>query len=379
MACITKRRGRYVLDFYDQTGKRRWKTLSESTTKKEARVELRNIEDQVSKKAYLPSRTMPTFKTAAEDWLEYKKPFLRISTWEVSKEYTEIHFKDLDTVKVDRITTAMLEKWIRTKQEAKLKIGTIRRILVTLNQIFTYCVRHKYIQYNPLRDAERPRNQGHDEKKSIRILSPAEIKTLLDCTESQKYRIMFMLAVFGGAREGELLGLKWSDVLSEDKQIHIQRTFNHKRFFATKTKESNRKIDIGPIVLQELKKWKLASGPNKQDLVFPGEDGEPILYRHMVRQYFEPALKKAGIERIRFHDLRHTFASLLIAQGENIKYIQAQLGHSSPVVTLNVYAHLMKPTNQEAAERLESTVFGTTGCKMVANEEKRDLVKSANS
>jgi len=67
--------------------------------------------------------------------------------------------------------------------------------------------------------------------------------------------------------------------------------------------------------------------------------------------------KRGGLPVIRFHDLRHTYASLLIEQGENIKYIQSQLGHSSPTVTWNVYAHLMKPTNQEAAERLEKTVF----------------------
>jgi integrase len=77
----------------------------------------------------------------------------------------------------------------------------------------------------------------------------------------------------------------------------------------------------------------------------------------MVRKFFKPALKKAGLPIIRFHDLRHTYASLLIEQGENIKYIQSQLGHSSPVVTLNVYAHLMKPTNQASAIKLENSIF----------------------
>jgi integrase len=72
-------------------------------------------------------------------------------------------------------------------------------------------------------------------------------------------------------------------------------------------------------------------------------------------------LEKAKLNKIRFHDLRHTTASLMIEQGENIKYIQSQLGYSSPTVTLNVSAHLMKPTNQEAACRLERTIFDTNG------------------
>jgi len=81
-------------------------------------------------------------------------------------------------------------------------------------------------------------------------------------------------------------------------------------------------------------------------------------------------INKAGIDRIRFHDLRHTYASLLIDQGENITYIQTQLGHSSPSVTLNVYAHLIKPHDQSAAKRLETTIFETTGSKTVATNKK---------
>lgn len=83
----------------------------------------------------------------------------------------------------------------------------------------------------------------------------------------------------------------------------------------------------------------------------------------MVKRHFLTALKKAGLPKIRFHDLRHAYGSLLIEQGENVKYIQSQLGHSSPMVTLNVYAHLMKTVNQEAACRLENKIFGS---KMVA-------------
>ena len=80
--------------------------------------------------------------------------------------------------------------------------------------------------------------------------------------------------------------------------------------------------------------------------------------------YDYPALKTANLPTIRFHDLRHTYASLLIEQGENIKYIQSQLGHANPTVTLNVYAHLMKPVNQEAAVRLDKMVFEKSGDQM---------------
>jgi integrase len=99
-------------------------------------------------------------------------------------------------------------------------------------------------------------------------------------------------------------------------------------------------------------------------------------YSNMVQRYLNKGLKDAEISRIRFHDLRHTYASLLLQQGENIKYIQSQLGHSSPTVTLNVYSHLTKKENQEAACRLEDTIFSVHGSKMVAVNGKEVTASS---
>ena len=379
MACIRKRRGRWVIDFYDQHGKRRWKTLKKGTTKKAARGELRAIEDEVSKGAYLPKREIPTFSEVAKEWLEYKKPKIRASTWGEYERHTKIHFGELKDLKISRVTIATIEKFITKCQEKHKNLSTVRRILVTLNQIMSYAIRHRYTDHNPVRDAERPRRTNHDlresEKKDakVKVLNATQVNALLEATEGQKFRMLFRLAIFSGARQGELLGLKWIDIDWQNKQIHIQRTFNHGTFFPPKSETSNRKIDIGPTTMTELKKWRLACPKNDLNLVFPSETGTPIDHHHMVSRVFGPALTKASLPNIRFHDLRHTYASLLIGQGENIKYIQSQLGHSSPTVTLDIYAHLMKPTNQEAACRLEKAVFEGNGCKTVATTGAGDL------
>ncbi len=370
MACIAKRRNRYVIDFYDNQGKRRWKTLPKGATKAKAREAMRDIEDQLARGIYLPDKKIPIFSEVAKDWLEYKKPNLRESTWSVYEGHTRNHFHELDDLKINRITTARIEKFITDRQKQGLNILTLRKILVTFGQIMGYAVRHKYIDYNPARDAERPKGQGKTKKQKIRILTPVEINALSEVVSNKKYRTLFMLAIFSGARQGELLGLKWSDVDWTNNQIHIQRTYNNQSWYDVKTETSNRKIDLGPFMMTELKKWKLAYTPCEFDLIFPNEAGGPINHNNMCYRYFSPALKKAGIGKVRFHDLRHTYASLLIEQGENIKYIQSQLGHSSPTVTLNVYAHLMKPVNQEAARRLENTIFQTSGSKMVADNQK---------
>jgi integrase len=140
------------------------------------------------------------------------------------------------------------------------------------------------------------------------------------------------VAIQTGARQGEILGLKWSDFDWESKQVHIQRSFSKGEMFTTKTKGSIRKIDLGPSLIRELKKWKIACPANDQDLVFPNENGNPMNYTNMVNRHFFTALVDAKIAkklqngkiegRIRFHDLRHTYASLMIELGFNLKYIQ---------------------------------------------------------
>jgi len=370
MACIAKRRDRWVIDFYDNQGKRRWKTLPKGTTKAKAKEVMREIEDQLARGIYLPDKRIPLFSEVAKQWIQFKKPNLRASTWSVYEGHTRNHFHDFSNIRINRINTVKVEKYIADRQEQGMNISTIRKLLVTLNQIFKFAVRHNYLNQNPLLNAERPRGRGNTKKKKIRILSIDEINAFLSAVGEPKYKTLFKLAIMSGARQGELLGLKWSDIDWVDNQIHIQRTFNNQAWYEPKTIESNRKIDIGPTMMAELKQWRLVCPPNDLDLVFPNRAGNPINNTNMRNRHFNSALTTAGIDRIRFHDLRHTYASLLIEQGENIKYIQSQLGHSSPAVTLNVYAHLMKPANQEAARKLENSIFENNGSKTVAKTKK---------
>lgn len=371
MACITKRRDRWVIDFYDQHGIRRWKTCKKDITKAEAKEELRKVEDMISKGVFMPLGKTPTFKKVAEAWLEYKKSFIRETTFEVYEIHVENHFTELLDLKINRIMTPAIEKWITKRQSVGMNINTLRKLIVSLNQIFAYAVRHKYIDSNPVRDAERPRKSIDDKTGGkITVLTPEQIRALLEAIPEQKYKTLVWTAIMTGARQGEILGLKWQDVDFQKKQININRTFNHGRFFSPKTKESIRAIDCPPSLLKELRLWKVASPANENDLVFANEAGEAMNYSNMVQRHFFKGLKDAKLSRIRFHDLRHTYASLLLQQGENIKYIQTQLGHSSPTVTLNVYSHLMKKENQEAACRLEETIFSNYGSKMVAVNSK---------
>jgi integrase len=393
MSCVSKRRGRYVLDFYDQHGIRRIKRLPKGTTKKQAEEELGVIRQQIGKGVYMAPGKAPMFTKVAQDWLEYKKPKVRSTTWDVCEGHVRNHFTEWEELKIDRITTAVVEKFITARQQKGMNINTLRKVLVTLGQILSYAVRHRYLDHNPLKEAERPRDLRQEKEEGI-ALTPEQVRAFIDSIEDQKYKTLLLLAVMSGARQGELLGLKWSDLDLENNQLHIQRTFNHGQFFPPKSKASNRKIDLAPIVVRDLRKWKLACPKTSQDLMFPNEVGNPINCRNLVQRHFIPALEKAGIiqlevvikksrtskkkkhikkikgPRVRFHDLRHTFGSLLLEQGETIKYIQTQLGHSTPMTTLNVYLHNTKGANQTAVRKLENTIFEKNGNNLVAAQKK---------
>lgn len=235
----------------------------------------------------------------------------------------------------------------------------------------TYSVRKRYIHYNPVRDVEKPRGQSeHEENHELNILLPAKILALLDAAPDLKHKTLFMAAVTTGLRQGELLGLKWTDINWFNNQIHVNRTYNHFRFYEPKTKTSKRRVDVPPQMMKQFKEWKFACPVNDLDLVFPNENGTPMSSLNMYNRKFLPAIKKATPQKVRFHDLRHTYASLLIDQGENIKYIQKQLGHASIKLTLDTYGHLMKDVNKEAASRLGKAIFEQDGSKMVADKQK---------
>ena len=115
-----------------------------------------------------------------------------------------------------------------------------------------------------------------------------------------------------------------------------------------------------------LKKYKLAHPPGEYDLVFAQEDGKPLDPDNLMKREFLPALNRAKIRHVPFHSLRHSFTALRIAQGENIKYIQSQLGHASVQTILDRYEHLLQATHKEA-KRLDQTLFGPSISKPLAN------------
>lgn len=378
MACVRYRRGRWVIDFYDQEGKRRWETLPKGTDRKGANEKLGEMERKVRQGAYVPLKSLPVFSDLADSWLSSKQPDLRHTTHENYTGHVENYLKPFfGKLKLNQITYDTIDTF-KTKAlrgelpaeclKGKVKPSTLRNILRTLHGMMKYAVKRRYIDHNPVAEVEKPKGKSeHDETKEMRILTLPEIKVFLEKAANQRDRVLFMAAILTGLREGELFGLKWGDVDWLNCQFHVRRTYNHGRFYEPKSKTSRRRVDLAPELVQELKRWKLACPKGEHDLVFPTQLGTPESHSNMTKYRFKPTLRRAGLAEIRFHDLRHTYASLLIEQNEHPKYIQNQMGHSSSKITMDVYGHLMKDVNRESASKLGRLVFGDSS-KTVATE-----------
>lgn len=251
MACVNKKRGKLVIDFCDQHGKRRLKTLPEGTTKNEARKILHEILKQVEHGAYLPDKRIPTFSKVADQWLENKKLNIREHTYTSYECHVRNNLKlFFGETKITRINYDSILRFIAHEDSRGASVHHIRKSLVLLGGLMKFAVRKRYIDSNPVQDVEKPKGRSqYNDKDEMDILRPDEIRRFLDNVEGRKYETLFTLAVMSGARQGEILGLKWSDIDWYNSQIIIRRTFQHGRFYEPKSVTSKRKIDLGPTVL----------------------------------------------------------------------------------------------------------------------------------
>jgi len=173
---------------------------------------------------------------------------------------------------------------------------------------------------------------------------------------------IFHMAIAAGLRQAELLGLKWSDLFWEKMYLQVQRQVTKKRgggyeFTSPKTRSGTRRVDLGKMTIKILREHQQAqfqktkvAGDNwqDQDLIFTSKIGTPT-DRDNLRKQFKKLLRKAGLPDIRFHDLRHTAASLMLNSGVPVIVVSKRLGHARPSITLDIYGHLIPSKQQEAA------------------------------
>jgi integrase len=390
--------GKYVIDYYDNLGKRHVETVG--TNKHQGIDMLTEKMHQINTGTYTPPSQGRTFKEFVEGWLNGKvgvKDRTKISYEGIVKNHLLPYFGQarISDLKRDNIRDLVKAK----VDENRLSPKTIHNILLVLHQILDDAQVEGLVLHNPYVKIEKPKR----ERPEVDFLRTHEIRTFLKAceavkepekkisgiSEKKKEKLpkcettryaLFYTAIFSGMRRGELLGLKWADIEWLNQKIHVKRSLYKNTFQTPKSEYSKRAIDMGPRLIQVLKehrikqnetRLKVGSGWSDSDLVFCQNNGTPLDGDNLYHRDLRGILKKAGLRAIRIHDLRHTFASILISAGHNLKYIQTQMGHSSVKITLDLYAHLMPEVYEGAAKKSEDFVFSkVSGNVMVTENEK---------
>ncbi len=325
------------------------------TSKRDAERKKRQVEIEFASGTYGKGVTEIRFKEFAEIWLEdyaavkVKPSTLVAYTFDNRKHLMPYFGRKL----LSNITPRDVQGYVGVKTAEGLSPRTINKNLTVLRLMFKCAIIWGYLEKDPAQFVERPRVPH----KEMDFLRPAEIERLLEASPPE-YKALFATAVLTGARQGELFALRWGDLDLDRGVMFIRRTY-HKRigFAEPKTKAAKRAVSLSPRLVDILFAHQQNTGGDPDALVF-SKDGEPLAGQNMVRDVFHPTLKEAGLRRIRFHDLRHTYAALMISQDCNTKWLQGQMGHSSITTTMDRYGHLLEEVGNGMPEKLDALIFG---------------------
>jgi integrase len=299
-------------------------------------------------------------------WLENNKTALRAKT---AHQYSQVMNKHIiphvGSIALKDLRLALVERYYADLMQAGVGTRTVRICHNILHKALDKALRYGLVAYNPAHGATLPRYQ-HSE---MQVLDESQVSQLLVAAQSSSYCALYHLAVTSGMRQGELFGLKWMDLQWVKGILHLQRQVQTVpgqgwSFVEPKTKAGRRTIKLGEGTLQVLRehrerqvmlKEKAGARWQENDLIFPntvGAPGDPS----NLRIDFNRTLARAGLGKIRFHDLRHTAASLLLNHNVPVIVVSKMLGHSKPSITLDIYGHLYNEMQDEAAEIMDKLV-----------------------
>lgn len=240
-----------------------------------------------------------------------------------------------EKMKVKDIKPIHIRKWQTDLLKIEYSKTYLKTIYNQLTAIFNYAIRFHNLDKNPCHIAGSIGKKDADE---MQILSLQEFNKMIDCVTDKENKFFYIILFWTGMRKGELLALTYEDVDFENKTIMINKNFQivkrEKLITDPKTPRGRRVIAVNDIVLNCIKElWSTSYKPNKTDKIF-------YLSKDSLKRQLDTACKKAGVPRIRVHDLRHSHASYLLSNGVNIVILSRRLGHEKVQTTLNIYCHI---------------------------------------
>ncbi len=357
MACVTKRRGKWVLDFRDRQGKRHWESYR---TRKEADAALAERVQQLGKGTYISPSKEKTFSDLCKAFTKAHKPHVKANSWVDYQRNMDIHLGEyFRGCKLRDIALVHVEGFVADRLDQGKGERTINKCLTLLVSLFKYAGKHGWMHSNPARHVPKLKTtdaESRDEVERV-ILSPAEFQRVLDNTKA-KWQLIIKMAGLTALRQGELIGLPWKYVDFDKRKVYVRQQHTAGRFSTLKTKKSRRDVGLSVELTNELREHKLASKWAKpDDLVFANTVGKPQSLKYLMAGW-KAALRLAKLQERTFHSLRHTYASTLIRNNVNMKIVSTLCGHSSIMITMDVYGHLLPDETDGIADVLADEMLG---------------------
>ena len=316
-----------------------------------------------------------TFADFADKWLkEYVLGAVKRTTYQAYESHLRVHLKPaFGALALRALRKETIQGYIASRLVAKAAPKSVKNHLVVLKEMLKYAVEWHYLVVNPATGVKAP----HIEREEMDFLRPAEVLHLLTGVSEEGgepfikpgWYVPIKLAIFSGLRQGEQFALRVGDLDFHNGQVRVSRTlsWDDKRraagearyhFTSPKSKKSVRNVDLPPDLLEDIRRY-VAGLPDQEPerLLFPSAAGTPLDPKNVVDRIFKTALTRAGLRSLRWHDLRHTYASLQLAAEANIKYLSQQLGHADVGITLNRYSHLLQDSHPAQAAKLSNLVF----------------------
>jgi len=360
MACVKKRRGKWVVDYRDTEGHRRWVTVDGN--RDDAEQVLSNIIGGGKR----PVNRKITFKESAEQWLEKEaKVRLKRSTYLEYKAALDNHlipfFGRKRFCKVERHDVIA---FINKKKTESLSRSTIKNLIAPARAMYYDEAVENGSTFIPFVKLGKYFPQDDPTKVNPKPLNREEIQHLLLTVRKMMphWYPMILCAARTGMRLGELVALKWGQIDFHGRFIVVNQNFSRGEFTTPKNNKT-RNVDMSQQLTEALrflltsrKAEALKNGTGQiPELVFLELSGARVDGTAFTKRVFYRALSKAELRRVPFHSLRHSFASLLIEQGEDLKFVKEQLGHHSITITVDRYGHRLKD-DRTAVDALDDPV-----------------------
>jgi integrase len=357
----------------NENGMRRYLNKTIKGTKKDANTYLSKTLADISTGTFIE----PSPVTVAEylkKWLEVAaRPRVSRRTADGYAALLDRYIKEsLGHKRLDELRPLDIQKVYSEMQARGLSARVVRHTHSALHNALKQAVKWGMIARNPSDLVELPK-VPHKER---RVLSPKEAADFLEAAAVMPHGLIFEFALLTGMRPEEYLALQWSDVDFKRCTVQVRRALvRHKKswsFEEPKTARSRRTIYLPAPLLQKLalhkrkqaeSRLKLGSEWQAFDLIFCSDEGTPLSIPNITYRYFRPILTKAELPRIRLYDLRHSCATLLLIAEENPKVVSERLGHSTIVLTLDTYSHVLPTMQAKASERLSEMLYKTTKVK----------------